>query len=79
MTYSEIFEVDNNIIILNKDVSETREHFLIRARFVTRNISKDELTSVINMSHLFLKNKIFGNKYSKTVENKLNNYDCSII
>jgi len=79
MTYSEIFEINNSMIVLNKDVGETREQFLIRAHFVVRNISKDELSSVINMSYLFLNSKIFGNKYDKTVENKLSKYDCSII
>ena len=79
MTYSEIFEINNTMIVLDKDVGETREHFLIRAHFVMRNINKDELSLVTNMSYLFLNSKIFGNKYEQAVETKLNNYDCSII
>jgi hypothetical protein len=79
MTYSEVFEINNSMVILNKDVGETREQFLIRAHFIVRNISKDELSSVINMSYLFLNIKFFENKYDQTVENKLSKYDCSII
>lgn len=78
MTYPEIFSVGDEFIILNKDKSETREHFLLRAHFIIRNINNGTLPALVNMSHLFLNNKILKNRYGKTIEDNLNSYDCFI-
>ena len=79
----ELFEKDGIIIKLNKYSSESREHFLIRSYFILNNIERinktnqDEFNNLVNLSFLFLNKNYMGNDYSKSVLEKLNNFNCN--
>lgn len=84
MCDKELFEMNGNIVILQKRKGESRNHFLIRSGFILKNLYKIkngyELDTIVSKSFLFLNRIIHKDRYESSTEKDLfENYDCEII